>query len=105
MDETRVPLKEYIEKVIDEKEKQVILRYNNAKEALELSKKELDRRLEGLNELRSEVLKDRSQFVKVDTYESEKKAVNKELKWMQRVLFIGMGGLAVLVFILNFIKR
>lgn len=36
--------------------------------ALALARTELERRLEGLNELRSEVTKDREQFVKLDVY-------------------------------------
>lgn len=36
--------------------------------ALVVARKELERRLEGLNELRSEVTKDRAQFVKSDVY-------------------------------------
>lgn len=36
--------------------------------ALVVARTELERRLEGLNELRSEVTKDREQFVKLDVY-------------------------------------
>lgn len=36
--------------------------------ALVVARRELERRLEGLNELRSEVTKDRAQFVKSDVY-------------------------------------
>lgn len=37
-------------------------------EALDLARTELERRLNGLNELRQEVTNDRTQFVKVDVY-------------------------------------
>lgn len=37
-------------------------------EALVVARGELERRLEGLNELRKEVTKDREQFVKIDVY-------------------------------------
>jgi hypothetical protein len=36
--------------------------------ALKLAREELERRLDGLNELRKEVTNDRSQFVKVEVY-------------------------------------
>lgn len=36
--------------------------------AVKVARQELERRLEGLNELRSEVTKDREQFVKTDVY-------------------------------------
>jgi hypothetical protein len=37
--------------------------------ALELRTKELDRRLEGLNQLREEVVRDRDQFLRKDVYD------------------------------------
>ena len=46
--------------------------------ALDLSKEEMNRRLEGLNELRNQVVLDRSEFVKQETY-SEK--IDSTDKW------------------------
>lgn len=43
-------------------------RIASSEEALTLARKELEGRLEGLNELRKEVTNDRSQFVKTDVY-------------------------------------
>lgn len=48
--------------------------------AVVVARNELERRLEGLNELRKEVTKDREQFVKVDVY-----APAHEVLRMQRV--------------------
>jgi len=54
-----IPLREYIEKIMDEREKHNQL-------ALDLSSRELERRLKELNELRADVIKDRVQFVRED---------------------------------------
>jgi hypothetical protein len=45
-------------------------RFEAAKEALNLRSAELDKRLEGLNQLRAEVVKDREQFVRKETYDT-----------------------------------
>lgn len=44
-------------------------RFDAMDQALKLRAAELERRLEGLNELRSQVVKDRDQFVKKEAYE------------------------------------
>lgn len=49
------------------------LRFEAADKALTLKSEEMERRLEGLNELRAEVIRDRSQFVKQDVYDLGKK--------------------------------
>jgi len=63
-----VLLREHIDRIMAEKDKYYELCFRQAQEALILSKRELDRRLEELNELRKSVEKDRSQFVKADTF-------------------------------------
>ena len=70
-----VTLREYIERILDEREKHGML-------ALELASREIERRLEALNELRSEVIKDRIMLVRVDTYDSKMKDLDA---WRKRV--------------------
>lgn len=48
--------------------------------AVELAVKGLDRRLDELNELRKDVVSDRSQFVTADTYKAELTAMKAELR-------------------------
>jgi hypothetical protein len=61
------------EKLCDEKHSymnQIINhRFDSMDQALKLRSAELERRLEGLNELRQQVVRDRDQFVKRETYE------------------------------------
>jgi DNA-binding PucR family transcriptional regulator len=57
-----VALKEYLEKIIH-------LRDEAADKAMRLYQAEIERRLQGLNELRREVTEDRSEFLKKDIFE------------------------------------
>lgn len=74
-----VSLREYLDSRIDATQKLLEVQLKDTKELLEtkleerdkataLGHAELERRLDGLNELREDVVKDRSQFVKMDVY-------------------------------------
>jgi len=52
-------------------------RLNAMDKALKLQAIEIERRLEALNQLRAEVVKDRGQFVKWEVYSSHNKEVDK----------------------------
>ena len=56
------------------------IRMDSMDKALELQSKEIDRRLEALNELRSEVIQDRSQFVKAGEYDMKMQQINDFMK-------------------------
>jgi hypothetical protein len=78
MSDYRVSLKEFILRIMDERDKSV------------------DQRLSKLNELREEVTSDRDQFLKVDTYEADKKAITDKIDYLQKLLFIGIGIVLIL---------
>ena len=60
-----------------EHEKELRISYEKSVEkALELQAKEIERRFEGTNELRSEVVSDRNQFVKRETYDTSRDALD-----------------------------
>lgn len=63
-----VTLKEHIEALLREKICRLEQRMDAMDEALELATREKDRRLGELNNLRREVMSDRSQFVRSDVY-------------------------------------
>jgi DNA repair exonuclease SbcCD ATPase subunit len=86
-----VSLKHHIERIIEEKESKNKLLYEQTDKALKKSADELERRLEGLNELRKEVEKDRSQFVKADSYKLEMDNARKEIKLLTDKLNIMEG--------------
>lgn len=95
--------------------------------SLELAANQVDRRLAELNELRSEVVKDRSMFLRVETYNAEHKALASQVDalvsalaarldavekafdraegavntWRWIAGFLGIGGVALIVWSLT----
>jgi len=69
-----VPLREYIETLFAERDRYYALRAESAKDALDAARRELDHRLEMLNNLRSLVESDRTYFVKQDVYAEKTRA-------------------------------
>ncbi len=68
-----VQLKDYLEAIIIEKEKQDILRHEAADRALALANEEQQRQYHRLNNLRTEVLTDRALFVPCGIFEARVK--------------------------------
>ena len=86
-DDYRVSLKEFILRIMDERDRSI------------------EHRLAKLNELREEVTTDRSQFLKVETYTAEKKAITDKIDYLQKILFIGIGIVLVLEIVLTVALR
>lgn len=80
---SEVSLKEHIDRIFDEKEK-----------ALRLVAASLEHRLETLNALRADVLKDREQFLTKSVYEEMHNAVidrvTKLESWQDRIVGAGI---------------
>jgi hypothetical protein len=74
-----VELKEYVERLLDEHQKRENQRHDQEAKAQCLMTKNLEYRLEHLNELRDQVMQDRSQFVTVDKYESQHENLSKRV--------------------------
>lgn len=58
-----VTLKEYVERIFEEREKALNLAFKAQQEALAIATTSLNRELEHLNKLRQEVLSDRGEFM------------------------------------------
>lgn len=89
----RVHLKEYLERLLDERDRHTGARFLAAERAVELARNEMDknlelariemsRRLGDLNELRQEVTDDRSRFVLQSVYNAE---MSSREEWRQMV--------------------
>ena len=83
-DATKVELREYIERILTEREK-----------ALNLTATALETRLTHLNALRDDVIRDRAMFVNKDVFATLVLRVEAIEKWQARV--IGIGTVLVLV--------
>ncbi len=108
-----VSLRDFIERVFDEKEKALQLAFKSQQDALALASRTLEVRLEKLNELRSEVTTDRSNYITRDKYDADRQAFSERVatldrenrQWrdrmdgalaLLRILSVG-GGLALLI--------
>ncbi len=58
-----VPLREYVETLMREREKFLQMRFEYAEQALQLATKTLDERLSHMNEFRNQVLEERAKYV------------------------------------------
>jgi len=82
-----VSLREYIERILDEREK-----------ATEAARKSMELRLDRLNELRAEVQEDRGQYLTRDKYDGEHDALSNRISllesWRGKAALV-MAGVAV----------
>ena len=82
-----ITLKEFIERIFAERENQLQLHFRNSENALILSKLELDKRLNELNNLRAEYTKDRmddnTTFLRQVTYYDKMISLDKDIKDLQ----------------------
>jgi hypothetical protein len=74
-----VSLKEYFTTLLNERCRIIDQRFAEQDRALQLSRDELERRLEGLNQLRQDVVKDRSEYVTRDVYELNHKVLESRI--------------------------
>jgi hypothetical protein len=73
-----------------------------ANEALRLARDEIDRRLEGMNELRDQIARERGDYLSRQEYASEYKALITELASIQKFMWMIAGGLAIVEVGLHF---
>src|SRR4030043_2337725 len=72
-----ISLKSFFERMLEEQEKRITLRFDSLDKALMLNRNEMERRLEGLNQLRTEVVSDRGQFTLRDKCEDKHSDLSK----------------------------
>ena len=74
-----VSLRSYLERVLDERDNRYLERWESQRREVSLAQREMERRLEALNELRNQVLEDRGRFVLRDVHDSEMDARDARL--------------------------
>jgi hypothetical protein len=89
-----VELREYIERILEEREKAQAATFKAALRENEAKARELERRLEGLNDLRAEVTRDRSRFLEREKcdlkYDALEKRVASNERWGSTMVGIGL---------------
>lgn len=78
-DPGHVTVRDYVERIFDEREKALNLAFSAQQQALAIATGNLDSRLEKLNELRQEVTTDRGRYITRDKYEADLQALNQKI--------------------------
>jgi len=94
-----VTLREYIEAIMSERDRALTAAFNSQQAALNLATRNLELRLEKLNELRQEVTQDRSSYMTRDRAEAETEAINTRVAALEsfRGKALGFGALVSLL--------
>ena len=74
-------------------------------EAMVEAKKEMDRRLEGMNEFRAQLTEQTRTFIRRDEYQLSEKLINQKYDTLSKIVYIGVGMLIILEVILNIIIK
>jgi hypothetical protein len=72
--------------------------------ALDIARRDIERRLEGMNELRSQITRERSDYLTRTEYVSEHKILVHEIGSVQKFMWMVAGGLCVIEIALHYIK-
>jgi len=75
-----VTLRSYVEMLISERTKHLETKFTSSEIAVKIAGDNLQRELEKLNELRQEVVKDRSMFITVSLFDSKIDAIHKDVQ-------------------------
>ena len=94
-----VTLREYIEAIMSERDRALTAAFTAQQAALNLATKNLELRLEKLNELRQEVTQDRASYLTRDRAEATEDAMNQRISSLEafRGKALGFGALVSLL--------
>ena len=89
----QVPIRTYIERIFDERDERYKERWEAQRREVSLAQREMERRLEALNELRNQVLEDRGRFLLRDVYDAEMAAQASRFTGLEnfRAKSVGVG--------------
>ena len=94
-----VTLREYIEAIMSERDRALTAAFTAQQSALNLATRNLELRLEKLNELREEVTRDRSNFITRDRYDDAHEALENKVAVLEsfKGKALGFGALVSLL--------
>lgn len=78
-------LRQYVERIFDEREKAYNAIRQHDRIALDIATRNLELRLEKLNELRQEVTQDRASYLQREIFEARMGAVERRMAWLAGV--------------------
>jgi len=96
-----VTLKEHIERLLDERCRVIDQRFEEQDRALDLARAEMERRLEGLNQLRQDVTKDRAEYVTRDVFELRVAPLEKSVTQLETRMITGMAAIGIIFLVID----
>ncbi len=75
--------------------------HSDLHESITLAREDMARRLEGMNEFRRQITEAESKFVT----RTELESLERQVRQLERLIWMATGGLTVIMFAINFLKK
>jgi hypothetical protein len=98
-----IELDQYIEREIQHIDSKYNIILSKNSEALLEAKKEMERRLEGMNEFREQLEKQTSSFISRDEFTITERLLLQKIESLQRMVNVGLGVCMVLQVVIGFV--
>ena len=98
-----IDTKNYIDDRLREFEKRQNIVNKKDRDALREAKREMDRRLEGMNEFRAQLTSQTREFIRREEYQLSEKLINQKHEGLSKIVYIGIGVVIVLELLLKFL--
>lgn len=81
----------YVDREIKHLSDKITIENSKNQEALKDARVEMNRRLEGMNEFRTQLSNQAKTFIGRDEFSATEKLINQKIESMQKLLYIGLG--------------
>ena len=96
-----VTLRDYVDLQIESVRRDMMMSERNQEIALNKAATATDYRLENMNEFRASLRDQTASYMTRNEYEGKHYSLQQEIKSLQRIVYMGLGGVVVLQFILS----
>ena len=104
-DDPEISLRQYIERIIDERQESHRREHEFLTNAQEKYSEVISARLEMLNHIREEQARADSKFVSVDKWEIGHKSIEKEIRGLSKIVYMGLGAVVFLQVVAEWVLR
>lgn len=112
----KIALKEHLEKIIEMERLVQAQKWNQAQESLKLAREAIDFRLEGMNELRSQINNERGAYVPREIYDKTNELREKRIQDLELLIanmkgriwafsFLSAGIVSIIAFFVNLLIK
>lgn len=95
---------EYFDSKFAELEKRLELRDKLSQQALNLAADNLEKHLNDLNNAKAELVRLQATFITKNEYEIRHESLMKDMSWLTKTVYIGMGVLLVIEIVWKYLK-